>query len=435
MGLYGRPNEALVKWGELRREWKTCDCRRRRPGGAQLRCRLHEAGRPVLLLEADARIGGRVKTDDVEGFQLDHGFQVLLTAYPEVQRQLDLTAMDARPFASGALIRCGGRLQRLSDPWREPQALWATLTANAATFMDKLRVAKLRRRVGRNGLQALYNAPETTTEAMLRGLGFSDAIMRHFFRPFLGGVFLESKLQTSSRMFEFVFRMFSQGRVVLPRRGMRAIPDQLARKLPADSIRTSTRVDAVDRDGVVLASGERLDASAVVLAVEGPAAAKLLRSSQPRQPWHGVTCLYFAAPRPPLRLPILVLNGEGPQDGPVNNFCVPSQVHSSYAPAEQALISATVLGVDHEIDVLQGDVLQQMQRWFGEQVRAWTPLKHYVIPFALPDQSPPALSPVFKPNRDASGVYLCGDHRSTASLQGAMETGLLAANALLADEI
>ncbi len=299
--------------------------------------------------------------------------------------------------------------------------------------MDKLRVARLRRRVARNGLQALYDSPETTTAAMLRDQGFSDAAIQHFFRPFLGGVFLEPKLETSSRMFEFVFRMFSKGRVVLPREGMRAIPDQLAQRLPQGSIRTSTPVAAVERHAVVLHDGARIEAEAVVLAVEGPAAERLLGGSRPQRPGHGVTCLYYAAPRPPLTVPILVLNGAGSQDGPVNNFCVPSQVNPQYAPAGQALISATVLGVDHDLEALQESVSHQLQRWFGEQVSGWTPLRHYAIRYALPDQAPPALSPVIKAPRDASGVYICGDHQSTASLQGAMETGVQAADAILAD--
>jgi predicted NAD/FAD-dependent oxidoreductase len=200
--------------------------------------------------------------------------------------------------------------------------------------------------------------------------------------------------------------------------------------LPQASIRLNTRVTEVKAKAVTLASGETLDAAAVVVAVEGPAAAQLLGGDIAAS-GHGVTCLYYAAPTPPLEQPILVLNGES--QGPINNLCVPTAVAPSYGPPEQALVSVTVLGVPSDLLQLEAEVRQQLKTWYGAQVDAWRQLRIYTIPYALPQQNPPALAIPARPVRWQPGIYLCGDHRDTASIQGAMVSGRRAAEALIAD--
>jgi len=265
----------------------------------------------------------------------------------------------------------------------------------------------------------------------LQDLGFSAAMIDRFFRPFLGGIFLEADLQTSSRMFEFVFRMFALGDACLPDRGMEAIPQQLAAGLPAGKIQLGTRVIEVQGGSLRLESRETLQTRAIVVAVEGPTAAELLGQAKPPS-GQGVTCLYFAAEQPPVQEPVLVLNGEG--QGPVNNFCVPSMVAPSYAPPGQHLVSATVLGIPERDDAgLQADVLQQMAGWFGPVVKSWRHLRTYRIPYALPRQVPPALSPPEREVRRQPSVFVCGDHCDNASIQGAMVSGGRAAEAVLRD--
>lgn len=388
--------------------------------------RLHESGVSFQLLEASEEVGGRVRTADVDGFLLDRGFQVLLTAYPEAQDVLDYDALNLGRFAPGALVRYRDGFHRFTDPWRSPRHLFATACSPIGSLADKLRVARLRSRVCRSSLDKLFGRPETTTMNALREEGFSKRFIESFFRPFLGGVFLERDLDTSSRMFDFVFRMFATGNVVLPARGIGEISRQIAKKLPGERLRTGASVETLEGTTVRLTSGEILQAGTVVIACEAPVAAKLLVDPAPPS-GRGVTCLYFAADRPPIEEPILVLNGDG--IGPINNLCVPSQVTPTYAPVGQALVSVTVLGLaDGDVEA---SVRHQLLDWFGPDVNTWRHLRTYRIPYALPSQAPPALSPVEKSAMRGDHLFVCGDYLDTASIQGAMVSGRRAAECVM----
>jgi phytoene dehydrogenase-like protein len=199
---------------------------------------LHQAGIPFLIVEASDGVGGRVRTDSVEGFLLDRGFQVLQTAYPEAQAVLDYRDLDLQPFYPGALVYYDGQLHRVGDPLRQPQHFLSTLFSPIGTLADKLRVARLRRRVSQGSIEDLFRRPETSTLAVLKAQGFSDRMITSFFRPFFSTVFFDRELASSSRMFEFVFRMLAAGDTALPAGGMGAIPAQLAGSLPAGTVRT-----------------------------------------------------------------------------------------------------------------------------------------------------------------------------------------------------
>ncbi len=398
-------------------------------GLAGLACalRLHEAGVGVRVLEASDGVGGRVRSDLVDGFRLDRGFQVLLTAYPEARRVLDYAALDLRPFAPGALVRRAGRFHELTDPWRRPSRAIATLAAGVGTLGDRLRVARFRGRTRRGSLDELFKRPAASALARLRAEGFSAEMIDSFFRPFFGGVLLDRSLSCSSRLLEFVFRMMAEGDVAVPAAGMGAIPLQLAARLPEGAIRLGTRVAAVSPRRVVLDSGEVLDATAVVVATEGPEAARLLGLPAPGS--RSVACVYFAAKLAPRREPMLLLDGEG--SGPVNNLCFPSNVAPSYAPPGRTLVAASVLEAPADDDALEAGVRTQMRAWFGRGADDWRHLKTYRIAHAQPVQDPVALDPVERPVRLDGGVFVCGDHRETASIQGALSSGRRAAEALL----
>ena len=390
---------------------------------------LQAAGRRFLLLDASDAVGGRIRTDLVEGYCLDRGFQVFLNSYPEARQVLDLAKLNLKPFEPGVLVRHGGRLHRLVDPWRRPVAGLLSAFSPIGGLLDKLRVARLRSRVLRGTIEDHFQLPETTTLEALRSAGFSSTMIERFFRPFLGGIFLDRELQTSSRMFEFVFRMFTTGDACLPAEGMEAIPRQLAAGLPSEHIRLNTRVAGIDQGSVRLDTGEVIESRQVIVATESPAASALLGTNQTRTA-QGVTCLYFSSERPPINEPMLVLNGEG--SGPVNNLCVPSLVAPSYAPPGRHLVSATVLGVDPGDDTaLRQSVLGQMRDWFGPQVDGWKPLRIDRIAFALPGQAPPALSPPERPVRVRPGLFVCGDHLDNASINGALVSGRRAALAAM----
>src|SRR6267378_5475754 len=208
-------------------------------GLAGLACARHlaDAAVPFQIVEASDGIGGRVLTDEVEGFMLDRGFQVLFTAYPEAQRTLDYHALDLKKFTPGAFSWFAGRMNKLVDPWRTPGGWSESLRSDFGGFLDKLRVLRLRSRLRASSIQQIFKRPERSTKDALVSAGFSEEFVHRFFRPFFGGILLDGELQSSSRMFEFVFKMLSEGDTAVPAGGMGAIPAQLAALLPPDVIR------------------------------------------------------------------------------------------------------------------------------------------------------------------------------------------------------
>lgn len=392
---------------------------------------LHQSGVPSRILESADEVGGRVRTERYRGFRLDHGFQVLLTEYPEAKKILDYEELQLRNFEPGAMIRFGGKFHRFVDPWRKPQHIFETALSPVASFADKLRVAGLRRRVCRGRLEEHPTGPETSTLERLYEEGFSNRIIERFFKPFLGGVFLENELNTSSRKFEFVFRMFSQGDAAIPAHGMGEITKQLAAGLPPENIETNAKVIHLGPNQVRLEDGRELPAASVVVACQAPVASRLL-NEKPPDPHHGVTCLYFSADSPPLRDPILILNGEG--RGPINNLCVPSQVAPEHAPKGKSLISVTVLGSTdlNKKTQLRDEVFNQLRTWFGSTVDDWDHLKTYNISYALPSQNP--ASPDTDVANRRRGIIRCGDYMGNASIQGAMVSGRRAAETILGSQ-
>ena len=391
---------------------------------------LYAKGVTFQILEASEGIGGRVRTDAHDGFLLDHGFQVLLTAYPEARRVLDYSRLELKPFAHGALSWYAGRMNALVDPWRTPGTWWQAVQSDFGSLTDKVRIARLRSRLRRSSIDNIFKGPDRSTKDALQGAGFSKQMIHRFFRPFLGGILLDGELQSSSRMFEFVFKMLSEGDTSVPARGMGSIPAQLAENLPAGSIRLNAHVDSLHESELTLTGGETLRARAIVVAAEGPAAAHLVGEVEPAS--RSVSCFYYSADEPPVAQPVLVLNGDGA--GPVNNFSVISQVAPSYAPAGKHLISVTVLGTQALTEVqLSGFIVAQMKNWFGKVAGTWQLLRSYKIAHAQPQQLPGALEPPQRPVRTRPGVYVCGDHRDNASINGALLSGARAAEAVLSD--
>jgi len=413
---------------------------------------LARAGRRVAVVEAADRVGGRIATDDVDGFRVDRGFQVYLDAYPEGRRQLDLPALALGRFEPGALVAEGGRLRGVSDPWRRPLAAIGSVLAGSVGIADGLRTARLRadcvRALGRGAADpdarvgAAGDASDRTAREELRDRGFSDAFVRRFFAPFFGGVFLERRLDTSAAILRFTFAMFALGRACLPRGGMAAIPAQLAARLPAGAILLGSPARRVEPGGVVLADGRRLAAAAVVVAVEGPAVAALLpeplaasvREATAARRWKATRMVAFAASRSPLGTPTLVVSAE--ETGPIDNLTVPSDVVGGYAPPGASLVYASVRQDWPEADaVLADSVRRQAAGWFGTGPADWRHLRTVRVDHALPDESPAArrLRPAGGPL--GAGLFLCGDHCDSASINGALASGRRCAEAVLAARV
>jgi len=392
---------------------------------------LNLAGISTTIFESSDDVGGRVRTDKLDGFLLDRGFQVYLTAYPEGKAIIDHGALGLKSFSHGAMIRAEGKFTTLHDPFRHPTKFIEAALSSAGSMSDKLKVGSLRRELKAFDLKAIWDRPETTTLETLKTRGFSDRFIERFFRPFYGGVFLDRSLRTSSRMFEFTFRMFADGDAAVPEAGMGALARHIHVRLRANETRLNTLVERADDNGVNLHGGQRIMARAVVIATDQSSAARLLDQPSTRS-WSGTTCIYFAADKAPVDKPILVLNGDG--RGPVNHLAVMTNVTKSYAPAGQHLICANIVGQPtHSGDALLADVREQLTEWFGGEVSRWRHLKSYHLPYSLPDQSAPSLAEPRRPVRVKKGLYVCGDHVDQASINGAMESGRRAAEAVMMD--
>lgn len=366
-------------------------------GVAGLVCarQLAEAGLRVEVLEASDGVGGRVRTDEVDGFLLDRGFQVLPMAYPEARLALDYEALDLRPFERGAIVRRGGRFHTLADPLRSPLAGVRALARRSAKPGDAL---ALRRLLARRG-------PETTAAEVVAESGLSDPA-EALLVAFLRGIFLERELTTSSALLEFVLETFSSGAAALPAKGMGSIAAQLADGLSVELGQTVDDVEALRAQAVVVAAPGLVDEHAV--------------------PWNGVSCVYFDAAEPPHEGAWLILDGD--DSGPVNNLTVLTEVVPGSGPAGRALVSASVVG-GAEPDL--GVVRRQLAAWFGPAVRDWRHLRTYSIPRAVPAY--PAGAPLEQDVRVRGNLYACGDTRQHPSLNGAMASGRRAADAVLAD--
>ncbi|MCM3884041.1 NAD(P)/FAD-dependent oxidoreductase [Frankia sp. R82] len=415
-------------------------------------------GLSVAVWEAADDVGGRVRTDQVDGFLLDRGFQVLLPAYPEVVRQIDLPALRPRPFVRGLLLRDGVRSVRLGDPSGGAGALAGLVPGRALRAGDLARLVALTARDRVTRPAELVAGPDRSTRADLRARGLSTQAIDGVLAPLLRGIFLEDDLDTSARFFHLVWRSFATRPPVLPAEGMGALPRQLAARLQPGTVRLGCPADIVTRTGVRSRDGESLVARAVIVATDGTTAARLVPGiTEPT--WRGVTTYYFRTDASPLRRGVLVVEGSSDphrtvrpgRRGPVLNTVVLSEVAPSYAPPGSALIAASVLGVPADADAggppapgsaLDGlpaggagpdelAVRRHLASLYGTDTTGWTLLARYPVARALPALASPHV--LRRPVRTPSGVYVCGDHRDTPSIQGALFSGRRAAEAVLAD--
>jgi phytoene dehydrogenase-like protein len=401
---------------------------------------LSRAGKSVLVLEASDGVGGRVRSDYVDGFILDRGFQVLLTAYPEARAMMNYSELDLRAFKPGSLVRVGNKTTRIGDPFREPTSLISSALSTVGNPIDKARIGWLRRSLMNESLENIWERPETSTKNRLHRLKFSDTIIERFFRPFFAGVQLDETLNTSSRMFDFVFKMLAEGDNAIPSRGIGTISTHLAAKIPAGSIRLQTRVAAVSEGSVTLLDQAMLRAPIIVVATEGPQATKLLGEAAVMPPGsQPVTCVYFSADRSPINEPIIMLNGNGNEPsagndaGPINNLCVPSLLSPMYAPVNKHLVSVSVVAshATENDSALISAIRKQATAWFGAEVSNWNHLRTYHIPHAQPSQPVGVLTPPARPVKIGNGLFVCGDHVDNASINGALVSGRRAAEAAL----
>jgi phytoene dehydrogenase-like protein len=298
---------------------------------------LHQKGYKVQILEASERAGGRIKTDIIDGFRLDRGFQVLLTEYPETKALLDYNKLNLKRFLPGATVLYDGGQFEIADPFRRPTATLATLFAPVGSLKDKINTFFLKNKLVKIAVSDVFKQPEVDTISQLKKYGFSPKMIDRFYKPFFSGIFLENDLKTSSNMFDFVMKMFSEGDAAIPELGMEEIPKQLVAMLPENSIQYNVKVSAIENNKIICEDGTTFEADKIIIATEAIGLAGNY-ISKTKQNFHQVTNVYFEAKIAPTKKAVVVLNASTDKKW-VNNLTVMSNISTKYAPTEKVLIS------------------------------------------------------------------------------------------------
>jgi phytoene dehydrogenase-like protein len=390
---------------------------------------LHRQGRQVLIVEASDRAGGRVKTDKLNGYLLDRGFQVLLTAYPEAKNLLDYDKLKLKKMLPGAIVHHDGGTFEIADPFRRPSAILNTLFAPVGNLKDKLNTLWLKNKLQNLTIKEIFNQPEINTKEQLLKYGFSEKIIERFYAPFLSGIYLENNLSTSSRMFNFVMKMFSDGDVAIPELGMEEIPKQLVGFLPENSIQYHKIVVNIEGNKVILSDGTSLEANQILIATN---AGEFTKQFLPNQNIEAqkVTNVYFEANKAPTNKAIVILNASTSKKW-VNNLTVISNASKLYAPVGKTLISVSYNGItDVDDEKLAENMKNELATWYGSQVNDWKRIQCYKIDYALPKQEN-VRDEISKSDINISdNLFICGDHLLNGSINAAFKTGRLAAEAM-----
>lgn len=390
-------------------------------GLAGLVCARHlqRSGTEIIILEASDAVGGRIRTDVIDGFRVDRGFQVYFEGYPHASQEFSLRPLDMRAYRKGALVFDGKSLQvlDLSRPV-------TSLLSGALGFSDKLLLAKL----AVSTLLSSDHGKDLSTEQFFRLYGFSDQAIKRFLRPFFGGIFLDPSLRTSSLQFQFLFQALLGGQVSTPALGIGALTQQVADEFPDQAIKLGTALTKLEPGRVILQSGEQIEAEKIVLACEPPVTAEFLK-----EPFFqgsvSATTVYFEASTPPVDEPIIVLNGSG--RGPINLVAPLSVVSPQVAPEGKHLIAVTTFEpVDPHNGVEQ--IKFECERWFPTRnVPGWHHLTTVNVPFAQYRQDPGFRNERPSIATQIPGVFRTGEILTSSSIDGACRAGRMTAEAVI----
>jgi protoporphyrinogen oxidase len=382
---------------------------------------LEEAGFQPVIYEQSDRVGGRVQTDYIDGYQLDKGFQILLPNYPAAQKYLDLELLNLTFFSAGAMVFKKGYSGKIGNPTIDIDLLIPTLFSKFATFSDKMKIFKLTRKLKYKTFEEIFSEPSKTTLQYLKDFGFTDKVIDNFFRPFYAGIFLEDKLDTPSRMFEFTFKLFSKTKVAIPQKGIQAIPNQLANHLKNTRFHFNTKVDAVEDSFIRLENDTKVDFDFAIITTDPSDFISNMKNQ--KQKWKSVDNLYFRVDKRVISLPMIGLLAE--KDTLVNNFN-----YTRKASSTDQVLSVSVVK-EHNLDAeeLVEKVIEDLEYYCDIKVKSL--LKHYKIKHALPDIQDVNYSIPHTETKLKDKIFLSGDVLSNGSLNAAMLNGESVAKAII----
>ncbi|MBA4851024.1 NAD(P)/FAD-dependent oxidoreductase [Emticicia sp. BO119] len=380
---------------------------------------LNEKGMSFVILESSDALGGRVRTDMVEGFRLDRGFQTLLANYSEARKILNYSHLDLNYFESGVLIKAKKGFTKLESPFKDKGSIFSKAFSPIGSWSDRLKIKKFAKYVADIPDEELFGMDDIETIKFLKKYGWSKEIIQQFFKPFFGSIFHDNELHTSSNLFHFVFKQFFKGEMAIPAEGIQAIPEQISDMISKEKIRLNTIVKGIEDNKVFLENGKILTADRIVIATDPLTADRFLDEDKIYE--HQLTtCTYFSAEYSPLKgQKYLTLNPD--RKGVVHNLFVPTDISPSYGTTGKTLISVSTHGLE-KIDERNhiSRIKREVYDWFGAQVNVWKHIRTYHIPDALPKFPSGTKKQPLKLNEN---LYRCGDYLAYPSLNAAMQTG------------
>ena len=382
---------------------------------------LEQNGYKPVIIEQSNAVGGRVKTIEKNGYKLDLGFQVLLDAYPLAKQYLNMEALNLQKLASGALIYSNSKSSQIGDPTRDIKMLFPTLFSRVGSISDKIKILKLNNRLKKKSIEAIFSSPESSTLDHLIEFGFSDQIISQFFRPFFSGIFLEPTLRTSSRMFEFVYKMFGDGYATIPKSGIGAISEQLRHKLKRTEFMFNTKVKSVSNQLIVLDSGQEIEHQGTIITSNASTLLSNLKDQETK--WKSCMCLYFKVDQ--TNIPEHTIGLVANKDYLSNNLYAYTDQDSG-----EKILSVTSLNykdkTDEEmIEAITGEIRELTN------ANSTTFIHSFRIDEALPDIDNLRESTQPSESQVLDNVFLAGDSLFNGSLNAAMESGRLAALGLM----
>ena len=382
---------------------------------------LENHGYAPTILESETRAGGRVQSDKLQGYTLDRGFQVLLTAYPAAKKYLNYKALELQEFLPGAAIFKDQKTQTIGDPLRNLSLLLPTVFSSIGNLSDKIKVLRLNRYLKKKSISEIFTTPETTTLAYLEDYGFSKNMIASFFTPFFAGIFLESTLETSSRMFEFIYKMFGEGNAALPKKGIQAITDQLVARLTNTTFEFQTRVQNVTNGSILLTSGEKRDAHFTIIATEPNSLISNLKNQDIS--WKSCDTLYFETDTRAIEPALIgLIPGD---DLLINNIFYHTSIANSTTTGKELLSVTVVKQHDYTEEDLLAKVKSELKIYCGIEAAVF--LKRYHIPKALPNIRGVQYELQPSETQLTTQIFLAGDQLLNGSLNAAMIAGERAA--------
>lgn len=385
---------------------------------------LEKAGFTPTIIEASNSVGGRVKSDVIDGYVLDHGFQVLLEAYPKAMQYLDYKALNLQRLIPGAVIYKNGKQQTIGDPLRNLSLLLPTVFASIGSIKDKLAIFKLNFALKNKSIESIFSQTlNTTTLEYLKAKGFSNTIITNFFKPFFTGIFLETELSTPSNMFEFIYKMFSEGLAVIPKCGIQAIPNQLKLKLSSTTILFNTAVKRVEEKRIIIEDGTVIDSNITIIATES---SKLLQT-ETKITWKACDTLYFTVEKDTLNKPIIGLLAD--KEALINNIFFTSSINNNNTKND-VVLSVTVVKSHNYTEV---DLIKTVEAELNTicNIKTKNFIKRYQIKRALPNLKTVKYLSTSADFKYSDSIYLTGDYTLNGSLNAAMTSGALVAKDII----